>query len=69
MPELLLLPQVTCLLSSTHRVNVQKRSIQVIVAIYTQLYNAINDPANGYPDTMNLKPPKEISDVLGAKPT
>lgn len=70
MPELLLLPQVTCLLSSTHRVTVQKRSIQVIVAIYTQLYNAVNDPSNGYPDSMNLKPPKEISEVLlGGKPT
>ncbi|CAH1395064.1 unnamed protein product [Nezara viridula] len=68
MPELLLLPQVTCLLSSSHRATVQKRSIQVIIAIYTQLYDAVNDPYNGYPDTMNLQPPKDVSEVLfGAK--
>lgn len=38
MPDVLLLPQVSLLQSATHRSTVQKRSFNVIVAIYKQIY-------------------------------
>lgn len=38
MPDVLLLPQVNLLQSSAHRSTVQKRSFNVIVAIYKQIY-------------------------------
>lgn len=38
MPDILLLPQVNLLQSSTHRSSVQQRSFAVITAIYKQLY-------------------------------
>lgn len=40
-PEMLLLPQVNLLQSSTHRTTVQRRSFSVIVAIYGQLYERV----------------------------
>lgn len=44
MPEILLLPQVSLMLSTTHRNAIQKRSFSVIIAIYTQLYeNMLNE--------------------------
>lgn len=41
MPDVLLLQQVNLLQSSTHRATVQKRSFNVIVAIYKQIYGKI----------------------------
>lgn len=38
MPDIFLLPQVNLLQSSTHRSTVQKRSFNVITAIYKQIY-------------------------------
>lgn len=38
MPDVLLLPQVNLLQSATHRSTVQKRSFNVIIAIYKQIY-------------------------------
>lgn len=38
MPDVLLLAQVNLLQSSAHRSTVQKRSFNVIVAIYKQIY-------------------------------
>lgn len=38
MPDVLLLPQVNLLQSSAHRTTVQKRSFNVIIAIYKQIY-------------------------------
>lgn len=38
MPDVLLLPQVNLLQSSAHRSTVQKRSFNVIIAIYKQIY-------------------------------
>lgn len=40
-PEMLLLPQVNLLQSNTHRATVQRRSFSVIVAIYRQLYERV----------------------------
>lgn len=41
MPDILLLPQVNLLQSSTHRTTVQKRAFHVIIAIYKQLYGEL----------------------------
>lgn len=38
MPDVLLLPQVNLLQSNAHRSTVQKRSFNVIIAIYKQIY-------------------------------
>lgn len=43
-PEMLLLPQVGLLQSSTHRTTVQRRAFSVIVAIYRQLYERLRQP-------------------------
>lgn len=40
MPDVLLLPQVNLLQSSAHRSTVQKRSFNVIIAIYKQIYGS-----------------------------
>ena len=45
MPERLLLPQVMMLQSINHRVQVQKRSFQVVATIYQQLWDKLNADA------------------------
>lgn len=56
MTEALLLPQISLLQSNTHRATTQKRSFQVIGAIYKQLYEACHDPKNLYQNPENLFP-------------
>uniref|UniRef100_A0A8W7P5C6 Conserved oligomeric Golgi complex subunit 6 n=1 Tax=Anopheles coluzzii TaxID=1518534 RepID=A0A8W7P5C6_ANOCL len=65
-PEILLVPQVNLLLSSGHRATVQKRSFNVIIAIYRQIYERINDPKNGYtnPETILSKTPEQVAELL-----
>lgn len=46
MPDVLLLPQVNLLQSSAHRSTVQKRSFNVIIAIYKQIYGSYFIPRN-----------------------
>lgn len=66
MPDILILPQVNLLLSSTHRGTVQKRSFNVIIAIYKQLYEKIYDPVNGHqnPETILAKSPEQVAEFL-----
>ena len=66
MPEILLLPQVNLLQSSTHRTTVQKRSFSVIIAIYKQLYERVHDPQNEYKNHEMVfnKKPEEVSELL-----
>lgn len=66
MPEILLLPQIQLLMSSTHRANVQKRSFNVIVAIYKQIYERVHDPANGFehPENIFAKNPEQVAKIL-----
>lgn len=47
-PDVYMLPQLNLLLSHTHKSLVKKRAFEVIFAIYTQLYQAVHDPLNGY---------------------
>ncbi|XP_053685467.1 conserved oligomeric Golgi complex subunit 6 [Sabethes cyaneus] len=66
MPEILLLPQVNLLLSGNHRSTVQKRSFNVIVAIYKQIYERIHDPSSGYenPEAVLSKTPEQVTELL-----
>uniref|UniRef100_T1I707 Conserved oligomeric Golgi complex subunit 6 n=1 Tax=Rhodnius prolixus TaxID=13249 RepID=T1I707_RHOPR len=66
MPELLLLPQVHCLLSGVHRWTVQRRATEVILAIYKKVYSSVHDPANLYdsPQTLVPRTPQEVADLL-----
>ncbi|KAG4071058.1 hypothetical protein HA402_001495 [Bradysia odoriphaga] len=66
MPEILLLPQVTLLQSTNHRLTVQKRAQSVIVAIYKQLYERVHDPSNEYQNTGSVfkKTPEEVAELL-----
>ncbi|XP_072394400.1 conserved oligomeric Golgi complex subunit 6 [Diabrotica undecimpunctata] len=65
-PDIALLPQVHLLTSSKHKKSVQKRSFDVILAIYKQLYQAVLDPVNKYenPQSIFHKSPEELESVL-----
>lgn len=66
MPDVLLLPQINLLLSSTHRSTVQKRSFNVIITIYKQIYERIHDPESGYesPESFFSKTPEQVAELL-----
>lgn len=66
MPDVLLLPQVGLLLSSVHRSTVQRRSFEVIAAVYKQLYESVHDPENLYQNPAVLMPrsPDEVFKLL-----
>nr|CAD7459049.1 unnamed protein product [Timema tahoe] len=56
MPDMLMLQQIGFLLSGTHRSIVQRRSFEVIAAIYKQLYEAVHNPENRYQNPELLMP-------------
>lgn len=66
MPDVLLLPQIQLIMSSSHRSSVQKRSFNVIVAIYKQIYERVHDPANGFehPEDIFSKTPQQVAKIL-----
>lgn len=69
-PEMLLLPQVLLLQSGNHRLNVQKRSFQVISTIYRQLWDKLN--AEALVDTERAEQllqhsPEAVAEVLIAR--
>jgi conserved oligomeric Golgi complex subunit 6 len=67
MPDILLLPQVNLLLSSTHRATVQKRSYNVIVAIYKQLYEKVHSEGSSFKtiaDQIFSKKPEQVAELL-----
>lgn len=61
-PDSLLLPQITLLLSSQHKKAIQRRSFDVLLAIYKQLYEAVQNPVNLYenPKSILYKTPEEL---------
>ncbi|XP_023022875.2 conserved oligomeric Golgi complex subunit 6 isoform X1 [Leptinotarsa decemlineata] len=65
-PDSILLPQINLLTSSKHKKAVQKRSFDVLLAIYKQLYQAVHDPVNNYenPQLIFHKSPEELEKVL-----
>lgn len=66
MPDVLFLPQISLLQSTTHRSVAQKRSFEVISAIYKQLYEACHDPKNLYQNSDSLfsRTPEELLKTL-----
>ncbi|XP_001599436.1 conserved oligomeric Golgi complex subunit 6 [Nasonia vitripennis] len=69
MPDVLLLPQISLLQSSTHRTNTQRRAFEVIGAIYKQLYDACHEPKNLYqnPGSLFGHTPEELLKTLFAQ--
>ena len=65
-PDVYLLPQARLLISSTHRKNITKRSLEVVAASYSQLYHAVIDPKNQYENPASLVPktPEQVSLLL-----
>ncbi|KAH8370247.1 hypothetical protein KR093_002756 [Drosophila rubida] len=68
LPDVLLLPQVQLIMSSSHRGTVQRRAFNVIVAIYKQIYERVHDPANGFeqPEALLHKTPDQVAHILAA---
>lgn len=66
MPDVLLLPQISLLQSNNHRLVTQRRSFEVIGAIYRQLYDACHDPKNLYQNASSLfsRTPEELLNTL-----
>lgn len=65
-PDTYMLPQLNLLLSQAHKSLVKKRSFEVILAVYSQLFQAIFEPANGYiePNTVVRRTPDEVKKLL-----
>lgn len=66
MPDVLLLPQINLLQSNNFRSITQKRSFEVIGAIYKQLYEACHDPKNLYqnPSSLFSRTPEDLLKTL-----
>lgn len=66
MPDVFLLPQITLLVSSANKITIRKRSFEVIIAIYKNLYSSIHNPNNKYenPNTIVRRTPEEVSELL-----
>ncbi|XP_028162772.1 conserved oligomeric Golgi complex subunit 6 [Ostrinia nubilalis] len=65
-PDVYILPQLNLLLSHTHKSTVKKRSFEVILAVYAQLYQAVHNPINGYtePQSVVRRTPDEVMKLL-----
>ncbi|KAJ0181922.1 hypothetical protein K1T71_002644 [Dendrolimus kikuchii] len=65
-PEVYMLPQLNLLLSHSHKSLVKKRSFEVILAVYSQLFQAVHEPTNGYtePNTVVRRTPDEVKKLL-----
>nr|CAD7402819.1 unnamed protein product [Timema cristinae] len=66
MPDMLMLQQIGFLLSGTHRSIVQRRSFEVIAAIYKQLYEAVHNPENRYqnPELLMPRTPDDVHQLI-----
>ncbi|CAH0546527.1 unnamed protein product [Brassicogethes aeneus] len=68
-PDSALLPQINLLSSSKHKKAVQKRSFEVLLAIYKQLYESVYNPESQYEnpqDILNISP-EELSTLINDK--
>lgn len=65
-PDMLMLPQLRLLVSSAHRLAVQRRSAEVVAVIYQRLYTAVHVPGNSYadPETLMPRPPDQLKQLL-----
>nr|CAG4643844.1 EOG090X03SX [Lepidurus arcticus] len=65
-PDLLPVPQWRLLSSAGHRKLVQKRSVDAVMSIYRQLYDAVHDPTSGYtnPGSIMSCTPEQVQALL-----
>ena len=65
-PDDYLLPQIRLLTSSSHKKAIGKRSLQLVIATYKQLYEAVHDAQNQYnnPDVLMNKTPEQVDLLL-----
>ncbi|XP_065226568.1 conserved oligomeric Golgi complex subunit 6 [Planococcus citri] len=65
-PSSIMLPQITFIANNAQREKILKRSYEVIVAVYKQLYDCVYEPTNLYRDPKTLMPhsPQYIQEVL-----
>ncbi|XP_013406875.1 conserved oligomeric Golgi complex subunit 6 [Lingula anatina] len=65
-PDGYILQQCSLLQSTTVRETTRKRSMELIVSAYEELYTAITAPQNGYKDPQNLMPrtPEQVKHLL-----
>ena len=71
MPENLMMPSMIHLLSGTHRNIIHQKCVEFILILYKQLYQAVQNPTNGYNNPTQLMPrtPEQLMEIfLGPQP-
>jgi len=63
-PDLLLLPATRLLVSSQHRRLVTQHAFTHLHSVYSQLYTAVQDPANNYDRGILTRTPDQIAELL-----
>lgn len=65
-PDSVLLPQINLLSSSKHKKAIQKRSFDLLIAVYKQLYESVNNPDNLYENPHQIldKVPDDLVQLL-----
>ncbi|CAL8131551.1 unnamed protein product [Orchesella dallaii] len=65
-PDSVLLPQILHVIDPQTKVMIQKQSFRILVAIYKQVYEAVNETKNAYPkDLLNLEPDQLEKSLCG----
>jgi len=65
-PDALQLAQWRLLISGSQRKTVQRRALDTVLSIYSQLYDAVHNPANGYTNPNSIMPrtPDQVKNLL-----
>jgi len=65
-PEALQLPQWRLLISGTQRKTIQRKALDAVLSIYSQLYEAVHNPINCYENPSSLMPssPDQVRALL-----
>lgn len=66
-PDALQLAQWRLLISGAHKKAVQRRALDAVLSIYSQLYQAVHNPKNGYdhPSAIMPRTPDQVRSLLG----
>lgn len=65
-PDALQLAQWRLLISGSQRKTVQRRALDTVLSIYSQLYEAVHNPVNRYtnPSSIMRRTPSQVRDLL-----
>ena len=65
-PDHLMLPHTRLLLSSTFKRQLQQRTSQILISVFSQLYDLVIKPENAYHDPHTLMPrdPDTVKSLL-----